>query len=220
MGLYDFFDEVLNGELSELDIYNFIESKTSNFEPEKVKLLLDELEYYVFIEKEEIESINKWNLNDLIGETNKFKSIDEIPHKELINPLNGKTWKYYNMEQLFYPYHFYNIRKLKKLLISKSDTIKKTPPPDPKTPFTDPKTHELFNYIVDNWDYDKQQKWADIWNVINDTEGYKAPYQNEYRKYVIERFKYTGKFQYDKPKKDGNRDKQKLLELIKEFSKK
>lgn len=88
------------------------------------------------------------------------------------------------------------------------------------TPFTHPKTHELFNYIVDNWSYNKGQKWADIWNVINDLENYKPPYKNEYQNYIITRFGYTGKFQYDKPKKDGNRDKQSLLELIETFSKK
>lgn len=95
---------------------------------------------------------------------------------------------------------------------------KPTLPPDPKTPFNDPKTHELFNYIVDNWNYDKGQKWADIWNVINDIENYTPPYKNEYQNYIITRFGYTGKFQYDKPKKDGNRDKQNLLELIENFS--
>lgn len=94
------------------------------------------------------------------------------------------------------------------------------PPPEPKTPFNDPKTHKLFNYIVNNWNYDKGQKWADIWNVINDLENYTPPYKNEYQNYIITRFGYTGKFQYDKPKKDGNRDKQNLLELIETFSKK
>lgn len=89
-----------------------------------------------------------------------------------------------------------------------------------QTPFTDPKTHELFNYIVDNWNYNKGQKWADIWNVINDLENYKPPYKNEYQNYIIQRFGYTGKFQYDKVKRDGNRDKQNLLELIQMFSKK
>jgi len=106
------------------------------------------------------------------------------------------------------------------ITISLNDILNFKLLPDPKTPFTDPKTHELFNYIVDNWDYDKGQKWADIWNAINDLENHKPPYKNEYQNYIITRFGYTGKFQYDKPKKEGNRDKQRLLELIKEFSKK
>jgi hypothetical protein len=105
-----------------------------------------------------------------------------------------------------------------KLLLSKKENP--PPEPEPETPFTDPKTHELFNYIVDNWNYNKGQKWVDIWNVINDLENYKPPYKNEYQNYIIQRFGYTGKFQYDKVKRDGNRDKQNLMELIETFSKK
>ena len=89
-----------------------------------------------------------------------------------------------------------------------------------KHPFKDDNTLDLFNYIVDNWDYDKQQKWADIWNELNLSDHYIAPYQNEYKAYIIKRFNYTGKFQFDKVKKANNRHKEKLTELITEFSKK
>lgn len=92
--------------------------------------------------------------------------------------------------------------------------------PHEKHPFKDEKTFQLFNYIVEKWSYNRDQKWADIWNVIKESEKYKLPYQNEYEKYVRLRFKYTGKFQYDKIKKDDNRDNQSLLELIENFSKK
>tara|TARA_B100000508_G_scaffold141092_1_gene146446 strand:+ start:114466 stop:115254 length:789 start_codon:yes stop_codon:yes gene_type:complete len=161
-------------------------------------------------------------LNDIFSNHYNSKNIDtverfklDIDTKRIFVELesidNDKLKNYYKtvcerIDMLVYTY--------------KSISTKTTPPPDPKTPFTDPKTHELFNYIVDNWDYEKGQKWADIWNIINVLEGYKAPFKNEYRKYVIQRFGYTGQFQFDKVKRDENRDKQILLELIKEFSKK
>jgi hypothetical protein len=85
-------------------------------------------------------------------------------------------------------------------------------------PFNE-KTAELFEYIVQNWNYDKQQKWADIWVEINELVNYKAPYQNEYQTYIIKRFEYTGRFQYDKAKYPQNRNRIELIDLIKKFSK-
>ena len=86
-------------------------------------------------------------------------------------------------------------------------------------PFNE-KTAELFEYIVQNWNYDKQQKWADIWIEINELVNYKAPYQNEYQTYIIKRFEYTGRFQYDKAKDHQNHNRIELIDLIKNFSKK
>jgi hypothetical protein len=91
-----------------------------------------------------------------------------------------------------------------------------------KTPFRDQKTAELFEYIETNWSYDKQQKWADIYNEINESGTYKIPYSGDYEKYIRKRFNYLGKFQYenDKRKKLDNKDRQSLIKLIREFSKK
>ena len=89
-----------------------------------------------------------------------------------------------------------------------------------KTPFKDQKTAELFEYIVQKWNYPNNQKWADIWDEINESDNYKAPYKNEYQTYIIKRFEYTGRFQYDKLKDPQNRDRIELIELIKNFSKK
>jgi hypothetical protein len=97
---------------------------------------------------------------------------------------------------------------------------KPKPPTTIKHPFNDEKTLNLFNHLVENWDYDKQQKWSDIWIEIDFSENYKPPYKNDYRKYIIERFRYTGKFQFDKLKKETNRDRINLIKHIKDFSKK
>lgn len=89
-----------------------------------------------------------------------------------------------------------------------------------ESPFNDVKTLDLFNYIVDNWSYNKGQKWADIWKEINNLENYKAPYKNDYQSYIIKRFGYTGKFQYEKVKRETNKDRIELLMHIFDFKKK
>jgi len=87
-------------------------------------------------------------------------------------------------------------------------------------PFKDKQTAELFEYIIENCEYDKNQKYADIWNEIEFSENYKAPYQYEYQKYIITRFGYTGRFQYSYTKDPNNRNRQRLSKLIETFSKK
>lgn len=167
--------------------------------------------------------IKNYESQYIFGNPILFKEqIDKIKeeHKRVNKEVTEKDLLHFIVEYLNYL-----SQKRDEIIESLIKSIKQkkkqsTPPPEPKTPFTDPKTHELFNYIVDGWSYDKGQKWADIWNLINDLENYTPPYKNEYQNYIITRFGYTGKFQYDKPKKDGNRDKQNLLELIENFSKK
>lgn len=86
-------------------------------------------------------------------------------------------------------------------------------------PFKDNETFDFFKYIVKKWNYNYNQKWSDIWNELDYSEKYKAPYKNEYEAFIILSYNYTGKFQYDKVKKDDNKNKILLLEIIKEFSK-
>jgi mRNA-degrading endonuclease YafQ of YafQ-DinJ toxin-antitoxin module len=110
-----------------------------------------------------------------------------------------------------------NLKKISKLVKKANDKNDNSI----QHPFKDPKTFELFNYIVDNWKYKADQKWADIFNAIKYNNNGKEPtYKNEYRAYIIKRFQYTGKFQFDYEKKSTNRHKQDLIKLIEEFSKK
>jgi hypothetical protein len=52
-----------------------------------------------------------------------------------------------------------------------------------KTPFTDSKTDELFNYILKNWSYHKDLKYAYIYNYMLDTLGC-AIIQTDYEKFI------------------------------------
>jgi hypothetical protein len=120
----------------------------------------------------------------------------------------------------FYSYAKGRIKEVEELQKKKSK--KNLPEPQPIIhPFKDEKTFELFNYIEDKYNYKKAQKWADIFNAIKHNNNGKEPaYKNEYRAYIIKRFQYTGKFQFDYEKKETNRDKQDLIKLIEKFSKK
>ena len=86
-------------------------------------------------------------------------------------------------------------------------------------PFKDKQTAELIEYIVNNWNYHKQQKWANISVAINSLNKGAIPYPGDYETYIRIKYRYTGKFQYDKYVND-NRHLNDLLELIKNFSKK
>lgn len=64
---------------------------------------------------------------------------------------------------------------------------------DIKHPFKDPETYDLFNYLVDNWDYKPDIKWAYIYNFFDDPK----IYQNEYERYVKETQNFKGLFKYN-----------------------
>ena len=87
-------------------------------------------------------------------------------------------------------------------------------------PFKDEDTFGFFNFIVEKWDYKYDQKWADIWNELNDSEKYKTPYKNAYEEYIRKEYNYYGKFQYEKRKKESNRNLISLKETILRFNKK
>jgi hypothetical protein len=106
----------------------------------------------------------------------------------------------------FYSYAKGRIKEVKELQ-GKQHSEKKPQQVTTKHPFETTETLNLFNHLVENWVYNKQQKWADIWIEIHYSEDYKTPYQNDYKAYIINRFKYTGKFQFDKLKKETNRDR-------------
>ncbi len=219
-------------EFSEIDIVNYLHGTTNNFQRESIKLGLFELDVFENIVFNEV-------VNDLTtSEYQKNQWI--IPTFEKINPKTNKTQvcvNYREMKNKLFPFVGFQLEFVKQFLKGKlnseiKDNTIKPPFKDAETkpidklntpvinPFKDKQTAELFEYIIDNWDYPKNQKYADIWNGIEFSENYKAPYQNEYQKYIIKRFGYTGRFQYSYTKDPNNRDHQRLLELIENFSKK
>jgi len=164
-------------------------------------------------------------LRQRLTETQNWKAIEiDLNERFLIDIEKYLNWYEQNKNQTksfgdYNPYEilFSIVQSTKKEILKYSDNKPKTAI---KNPFKDKPTAELFEYIVKNWDYKKNQKWADIWKEINESDNYKAPYQNEYQTYIIKRFEYTGRFQYDKAKDHQNHNRIELIDLIKNFSKK
>lgn len=240
MGTQEFIQKLASEKLSSLDSLNMALELTGN-DPKRIPMLIHEMNDYVVSEMSDKENIidailsryfdpienKKINYTTLSNfekciirtcESEGFKKIEDLPDRVQYPPDKFRYFNYikFSYEEVFYMWDYVHFGALIMQLIEYCE-----PQPTPeKTPFRDQQTAELFEYIVKNWNYDKQQQWADIWNVIHDSENFKAPYQNEYQAYVIQRFKYTGRFQYDKVRKPDNRHNIELLELIKNFSKK
>lgn len=63
---------------------------------------------------------------------------------------------------------------------------------DLKHPFKDDKTNDLFNYIIEKWKYDKDIKFAYIYNNFES-----KPYKNDYERFIRKRFSFKGLFNYN-----------------------
>ena len=179
----------------------YIDNARSNYELFRTQL------------REKLEKIDNWNAIKIDVEDRFFPMIEQYI---LWFEKNKKEVEKFEPNN---PYKF-----MYEIIQSTKNEILKYFGNDPKnnlkTPFKDQKTTDLFEYIINNWNYDKQQKWANICKAIEGTEIYKIPYRGDYEKYIRTRFSYVGKFQYDKANLDNNRNNIELLKHIEDFSKK
>ena len=179
-GMYDFFDEVIEGEISDIEIYNYIEKTTNNFDEVKTKLILKDLDFYLMASKMELE--NDYNLNDLVGKEKKYKSIKEVPFtygKNLTTGELDKTIKHYDYEKLFYPHHFFNLYRLRKLIISNQKTV------------TSRQTNDLLTdtqkKIIDKL-VNRGFKDVHIYRFLKDEKQFITITQKEFNTYMIENY--------------------------------
>lgn len=134
--VYDFFDSVRSGELGILDIENYIESITDGFNLIKLKLLLKDVEYCLFVGKEEKEAeFSKEDILRAIDELSKQKK--DIPYitfpdiKNEAGEIISEASKILDLERLLFPYEFYPVYELKKRInhhIKKASQAKHTEP--------------------------------------------------------------------------------------------
>ena len=114
--VYTFFDLVLSGEMGALDIDNYIQQKTDNYDYKKLKSLLSDIEYCMFCEKEE--KISEYNNIDIEKALKDLQSKNkEIPYKEIpeIKGKDGKVMKaskILDLEKIFFPFDFFTIYQL------------------------------------------------------------------------------------------------------------
>lgn len=179
-GVYDFFDEVIESEISDIEIYNYIEKATNNFDEVKTKMILKDLDLYLMASKMELE--NDYNLNDLVGKDKQYKSIKEIPFtygKNLTTGELDKTIKHYDYEKLFYPHHFFNLYRLRKLIISNQKTV------------TSRQTNDLLTdtqkKIIDKL-VNRGFKDVHIYRFLKDEKQFITITQKEFNTYMIENY--------------------------------
>lgn len=168
------------------------------------------IEHLLNIEKEELKNKTNDVLSEYIEELNLAKEEFEVIKRYAFR---DHTRQNSDFKILKIKSKIEEIKQLKEIKV-------KNYTPNLTHPFANKETFELFKYIVTKWDYRYGQKWADIWNELNHSEKYKAPFKNDYQTFIISSYNYTGKFQYDKIKNDNNESKIQLLEIITEFSKK
>lgn len=73
-------------------------------------------------------------------------------------------------------------------------------------PFKDDETHQLFNYIVEKWDYQNDIKYAYIFNFLD------VNFKSDFERYVRKRFNFKGLFKYNNATSQKNYN---ALEILK-----
>jgi len=125
-----FFNKIRHCEIAKIEIYNFVELLSDNFNRDKLMIILDDFEFYLFNEKEEFESeLSHQDIINAINELNEKKK--DIPYIKLIDikDKNGKPLiehpeksNIVDLEKLLFPYEFFCCYQFKNFLIKKINT--------------------------------------------------------------------------------------------------
>lgn len=175
--LFDFFDELIDGEYSDLETYNYIDEVTNNFDEDKIKIILKDLELYLFASKMELE--NDFNLNDLVGKDKQYKTIDEIPYTEHKSHFDNTTVIHYDYEKLFYPHRFFNHYRLKKLLKSKLKSYNS--PPNQINDLLNDTQKKIIDKLIQ-----RGFKDVHVYRFLKDEKQFITITQKEFNKYMID----------------------------------
>ncbi|QDP85602.1 hypothetical protein FNJ88_08505 [Chryseobacterium sp. SNU WT5] len=136
--IYEIFDSIRSGEMGDSQMHKFIMDYSNNYDIEILKLLLRDLEFYFFMEKEEKESEFSWDEKEKkikeLEEKNKeipvypsFKGAIELTQKqfEAKEKLKKTGWDFDKMppnidwEKILYPFEFFCLYQFERLLKNK-----------------------------------------------------------------------------------------------------
>jgi hypothetical protein len=121
----DFFDLVREGNVSQIDIQEFVYKKTKKHKTDKLTTLLKDIEFYLFTEKENLIAEitpemweEKHNYYKAKGENIPYKEIENImiklkKNKGIDTKDEPKYYRYYDEIELFFPTEFFCIYQLK-----------------------------------------------------------------------------------------------------------
>lgn len=119
----DFFDEVKEGIITNIEIYNKVQKLTDNFDLIKLKLLYDDFEFYLFLEQEyKLAAFSKEDIAKAIEELQ--KNNRPIPYREIPDFVKTEKgikvimdgFKVVDDEKLLYPFYFFTCYQFRNLL--------------------------------------------------------------------------------------------------------
>ena len=149
----------------------------------------------------------------MICDENKFKSLEDVPILSNIGDYPPEYPK--NLFYIFSHQEYY--LKLLKIELEGYINPKFSANSSP-TPFKDPEAFKLFDYMVENWDYNSATKWGYLWNFFED-DG-KITNKTDYETFIRKRYNFTsGKPNYEsciseKRKNELNKLKQEYLKNL------
>jgi hypothetical protein len=131
----DLFHQIRECSIPKIEIYNYVEELTDSFEAEKLKILLDDFEFYLFVEKEDMEG--SFDNNDIIEGLNAFKKRGlAIPYQksfDFTKDENGKPMiiekeksNVIDIEKLLFPTDFFCCYQFRNFLKKELDKANKT----------------------------------------------------------------------------------------------
>ena len=120
----DFFDNIRESDITQIEIYNTVEKLTDNFKIEKLKILQKDFDFYFFLAREEKDA--EFDENDIKEAIDDLqKKGKEIPFRfshAFSKDANGKTVitpnanKYIDKQKLLYPFDFFGCYQFEALL--------------------------------------------------------------------------------------------------------
>jgi hypothetical protein len=159
--IFDFFDLVRSGNLGETDIYKSLKDLTDNFNIENLNHTLNDLDFYLNTNREEM--ISQFDHEEIMRKVNERKNKGlEIPYLKFPFSKNKTKEQREKMEKVFaninfsekiidiealmFPYEFFNLYKLKNVISKK---IKEETASTQKTiKGKELKWHTLIKYFV------------------------------------------------------------------------
>ena len=164
----DLFDDIRNSDYGKLKLHNVLKEKT-NFELDPLIYLLNDLELYLFVEKDEFESsisaeeiqkrVDEYNEKGLPIPFYKRTPIEDLTEKQIEMRKNSKLnlEPTINVEALMYPFEFYSLYEFKRIIlneIKKHDKVEEnnavtSTNPKLKTNLSVPELALLFKLLKD-----------------------------------------------------------------------
>ncbi len=202
MEVFDFFDGIKNGEISDIEILNITKRLTNDFDHEFLRTLYKDLERYIdFSENEFHSQLEKkypdWTkyIEKEFTDKNLEVPTEKIPKLETLSKPKG-DWEYHlvlDRKKIFWKDY---LREFLLLLDFKKLLEKRIPPPEStetdleKTTFPCNESEEIFNYLLDNWDNRTALKYAYILNFLRENLNFEIK-PSKYKKDIQKKFDVT-----------------------------